>query len=319
MPSTLTKLYPVQKSIKTGLRRPKLAELAKQKEGFAKSFDGTNIWYQVNGKGLPLVFCNGLGCSTFYWTHVESHFRQKAQTILFDWRAHGHSRIPADPENMTVDALISDLKAVLDKLNIEKAVLFGHSMGTQVLYRFYELYPKRVQALVPCFGTYGNMIDTFYDMPFSKYAFEVLYIFNHLFPKTAHFLGQLMVSNPLWYQIGGLLKMLQPGLADRKILREYLDHISQFDPILLAKLAKSLQMFNAEPSLKKIRVPTMIFAGDNDKFTPVWLSKKMHRLIPKSEICVVKGGTHVALVEQPDLICLRLDNFMRERLNRKMG
>jgi pimeloyl-ACP methyl ester carboxylesterase len=111
--------------------------------------------------------------------------------------------------------------------------------------------------------------------------------------------------------------MMQPALADRKILREYLDHLAQFDPILLAKLAKSMQQFNAEPLLKKIRVPMLIFAGDNDKFTPLWLSKKMHRLIPKSELCVVKGGTHVALIEQPDLVSLRMEKFLGEKIRKK--
>lgn len=317
MPKKILPLLAADATARTGNHRPKLAELSGLRDGFAKSFDDTMIWYQDTGKGLPLVFCNGLGCSTFYWNHVTAHFRHKARTIIFDWRVHGHSHTPKNTENMTVDALTLDLKAVLDKLKIKKAVLIGHSMGTQVLYRFYELYPKRVAALVPCFGTYGNMIDTFYDLPFSKYAFEVVYVFNHIFPKTAHFIGQMIANNPLWYQIGGLLKMMQPALADRKILREYLDHLAQFDPILLAKLARSMQQFNAEPLLKKIRVPTLIFAGDNDKFTPMWLSKKMHRLIPKSELCVVKGGTHVALVEQPDLICLRVEKFLQERMGKK--
>jgi len=108
--------------------------------------------------------------------------------------------------------------------------------------------------------------------------------------------------------------MMNPSLADKKVLKEYIEHFSSVDSVFLAKLAKSMQDYNAEAVLKKIKVPTLILAAENDKFTPVWLSKKMHHLIPKSEILVIKKATHVALIEQPALINLRIEKFLHERV-----
>lgn len=303
---------------KTSNRRAKLAELVTQKEGFAKSADGTQIWYKSVGTGVPLVFCNGLGCSTFYWKHVYAHFKGKAQVILLDWRAHGESKAPKNAANMTIGHLTEDLAAVLNTLGLKKAVLLGHSMGIQVLFDFYERHPKRVIALIPCFGTFGNAMDTFYNLNISKYVFEMIYLFNHVFPKASSAIGSLVAKNPFWYQIGGLLQMLNPGLADRKVLKEYIEHFTSIDPILLSKLTRSMQSYNAESVLKTIKLPTLIIAGEKDQFTPVWLSKKMHRLIPKSELLVVKKASHVGLIEQPELINLRIEKFLSERLGKRV-
>jgi pimeloyl-ACP methyl ester carboxylesterase len=311
-------LIPTKRVEKTRSRRTKLAELVTQKEGFAKSADGTKIWYKSVGSGVPLVFCNGLGCSTFYWKHIHAHFKGKAQVVLLDWRAHGESKSPSSPDAMTIEHLTEDLNCVLNELKLKKAVLLGHSMGIQVLFDFYQNHPKRVMALIPCFGTFGNVMDTFYNLNISKYVFEVIYLFNHMFPKASLALGSLATKNPFWYQIGGLLQMLNPGLADRKVLKEYLEHFTSIDPILLSKLTRSMQDYNAESILKTIKAPTLIVAGEKDQFTPVWLSKKMHRLIPRSELMIMKKATHVGLIEQPELINLRIEKFLAERLGKRI-
>jgi len=57
-------------------------------------------------------------------------------------------------------------------------------------------------------------------------------------------------------------------------------------------------------------VPTLIVAGTDDTFTPYWLSEEMHARIRGSELLTVPGGTHVAPIEHPELITLRLEKFL---------
>lgn len=299
---------------KTTNRRPKLAQISDIHEGFVKSADGTKIWYKSLGKGDTIIFCNGLGCSTFYWKHIYTYFKKIHQVVIFDWRGHGQSALPKDENTITIEYLTDDLQAIMKKLKIKKAILAGHSMGTQVLYKFYERYPHKVQALIPCCGTFGRPMDTFYNSASSRYVFSFIYLFNHMFPRLANNIGYLLSKNPFWFQMGSVLKMMNPGLADKKVLKEYIDHFTSVDSVFLAKLAKSMQDYNAEPTLKKIKVPTLILAAEKDTFTPVWISKKMHHLIPKSEILVIKKASHVALIEQPALINLRIEKFIQERV-----
>ncbi|EKD51082.1 MAG: alpha/beta hydrolase fold protein [uncultured bacterium] len=299
---------------KTTASKTKLSQLIHLHEGYARSQDGTRIWYQSQGQGTPIIFCNGLGCSWAFWKHVHAHFAKKHQVIVFDWRCHGKSEHITDEDKLTIDTLAEDMHAVLKKLTINKAIIAGYSMGTQVLYRFWEKYPKKVLALIPCCGTYSRPMDTFYNSKTSKYIFAGVYIFNHFFPRLSNSLGHLLSKNPLWWQMGTALEMLNPGLADRKVLKEYIEHFTAMDSVMLTALAQSMQDYNAEPILKRIHVPTLIIAAENDRFTPVWISKKMHHLIPQSELIIIKKATHVALVEQPALINLRIEKFLQERL-----
>lgn len=292
----------------------KLIQLSRTIEGTVKSFDGTPIWYKSVGKGVPIVFCNGLGCSTFFFSYLIDYFKRNFQVVMWDYRGHGRSAPPSFKKNHTIKALTLDLKAVMNKLKIKKAILVGHSMGTQVLYEFYSKYPSRCVAIVSCFGTFGKPMDTLYDSPLSKYIFEIIYIFNHLFPRISNLIGTFILKNPLWFELGGALKLLKPFMADKKILRQYTNHITNVDPIFLTKLTLNLQEHTIEPIIKKLKIPTLIIAGKEDAFTPLWVSKKMHRIIPKSELFVVQKGTHVALVEQPELINLRIEKFLKEKV-----
>lgn len=301
---------------KTIKNKAKLAQLVRMKEGEVRSFDGTRIFYHSIGQGIPLICCNGLGVPTFFWKFFENFFKHSHQVVIFDYRGHGNSASPKNMKNSTVEALVEDAKAVLDTLEIKKGVFIGFSLGTQVILEFYRSYPKRVSALIPCLGTYGKPMDTFYNSPLSKYLYEVVTFVGTMFPKQGNWISRFLLKNPFWYQLGGLLKMIDTGMASKDDARIYVDHILSLDPQFFTNLLRSVQNHSTESILKKIKVPTLIIGAENDQFTPVWISKKMFRTIPKSELFVVKKGTHSALLEQPELINLRIEKFLREKVEK---
>jgi pimeloyl-ACP methyl ester carboxylesterase len=94
----------------------------------------------------------------------------------------------------------------------------------------------------------------------------------------------------------------------------YFEHLAGMDVQIFTRLLERLQEHSVEDRLEHIRVPTLVIAGERDTFTPVWLSHRMQMLIPDSEILVVPGGTHVAPLELPELLALRLERFFDERI-----
>jgi pimeloyl-ACP methyl ester carboxylesterase len=58
----------------------------------------------------------------------------------------------------------------------------------------------------------------------------------------------------------------------------------------------------------------MVIAGDRDFFTPVEVSQEMASAIPGSEVMIVRGGSHYTPIEYPMVVNLRIDKFLRERL-----
>lgn len=311
-----------QKIKVTEKARGKLITISKLHEGTTCSFDGTRIAYRAFGgsqrargrENLPIICCNGLGVSTFFWVYFENTFRTSHQIITWDYRGHGKSELRRNPKNYTMSAIVHDAKAVLDALKIKKAIFVGHSLGVQVNLEIYRRWPEKVAGMVFCFGTYGHPMDSFYNTRLSRYLFEIVYKVGMRFPKISNLFSQLLLDNPLSFWMGGLLKMMHTGMIKKEDSQRYIDHLLSVDPLFFTSLLKSAQNHSAEDVLQKIKVPTLIIAGQLDQFTPLWLSKKMHRLISESEICIMPNATHAGLVEQPDFVNLRIEKFIQERI-----
>ncbi|MBI2066538.1 MAG: alpha/beta hydrolase [Deltaproteobacteria bacterium] len=295
-------------------RNLKLYQLSRLKEGFATSFDGTKIHFQSVGQGSPpIVCCNGLSVSTFFWVYLEKHFEQFQQVVTWDYRGHGQSSLNEHTKNYSIQALVKDLEAVLEALKIKKAIFAGHSMGSQVMFEFYRRHPKRVAGMISCFGYPGHPMDSFFNLRFSPLIFRLVYFLGTQFPKQATAISRFFLANPLSFWAGGLLKVMNTGMIERKYAEQYIEHVLSRDPLLFPTLLKSSQENSADDILKKIKVPTLILGGELDQFTPAWISKKMHRLIPNSEILMIHKATHAALVEQPELVNLRIEKFLLEK------
>ena len=209
---------------------------------------------------------------------------------------------------------VRDLKAVVDANGVKKAILIGHSLGVQVILEFYRRYPERVAALIPTLGTYGHPMDTFYDSGLSRHLFKVTYAFGTNFPRLSNLVSRFLLANPFSFYLGGMLKIMHTGMINKEDIARYTEHILQVDPVFFTKLLKSAQDHSSEEMLHSIKVPTLIISAEHDMFTPQWISKKMHKLIRGSELFNIAHGTHAALVEQRELINLRIEKFLNERI-----
>lgn len=306
-------------SIKVSERgKGKLVSIATLHEGTARSFDGTKLFYRSFGRGQPpLICCNGLGVSSFFWVYFERYFRVSHQVVTWDYRGHGHSELKKNPKNFSISALVKDCIAVLDTLEIKKGIFLGHSLGVQIIFELYRRHPDRVAGLIPCFGTYGHPMDSFYNTRLSRYLFKLTYALSTTFPTQSHWISRVLLDNPLSFFMGGLLKIMHTGMIKKEDVDRYIKHILSVDPIFFTMLLKSAQEHTAEDLLKNVRVPTLVVSGELDQFTPMWISKKMNRLIPKSELFIMQKASHAGLVEQPDLINLRIEKFLNERIGRR--
>src|SRR5687767_13122231 len=131
--------------------------------------DGTVLWYRKfaapAGSGTPLVISNGAACTIQYWPLLVEHFAGRIPIVLWDYRGHGRSgRAPMETHEVPVFA--ADLIRVLEAAEIPRAALVGHSMGVQVILEAYRQAPDRVAALVPMFGTFGEVVSTLSRLPF---------------------------------------------------------------------------------------------------------------------------------------------------------
>lgn len=123
--------------------------------GVAQSVDAVQIAYTAAGAGEPaLVFIHGWSCDGRYWQNQIPAFSSDYRVVTIDLAGHGHSSL--DRADFTMKLFAEDVKAVMEKEDINKAILIGHSMGGAVIAEAAKLMPRKV------FGIIG--IDTFHNV-----------------------------------------------------------------------------------------------------------------------------------------------------------
>jgi hypothetical protein len=121
-----------------------------------------------------------------------------------------------------------------------------------------------------------------------------------------------MMRSPLSVPLARMSGAINWYLAPAEVMREYFRQIATMDLKFAFQAALAMDQHTAEDVLETIRVPTLIIAGENDPFTPPRQSEKMQKKIAGSEILMIHKGTHTALIEQPDLMHLRMEIFFRD-------
>lgn len=282
-------------------------------ERYVQSFDGTDLYVRVAGEGPAMVLCDGLGCDGFIWRHIRPKLEERFTVVRWHYRGHGRSKPPENMSALAVSDLRRDLLAVLDALDIGKATLFGHSMGVQVILDFAVEHPNRLAALVPMCGSFGRPLDTFHDNGLLSTIFPRLKNAVARWPDRAQWIWTNLLASEVAYQFT-MHTEVEGSLLSRAAFKPYFDHMGSMDVKVFVRMLDLVRTHTVEDRLREISAPTLVIAGKRDTFTPVWLSRRMSRLIPNAELLIVPNGTHVAPLEQPELVELRLERFLSERL-----
>ncbi|WP_026413485.1 alpha/beta fold hydrolase [Actinomadura oligospora] len=238
--------------------------------GYAQ-VNGLNMYYEEHGEGEPLVLLHG-GLLT-----VEGSFAAMLPELAKNFRViapelqgHGHTADIDRP--ITVDGLAEDVRGLLDHLGIERAAVFGFSLGAFVALQLAMEHPGRVSALVAA------------SAPFRPDGYH---------PE---------ISDPELWETSELM----PTADDYREMRETYFRVAP-DPghfgALTAKTSKAVQGFPGWPEerLRGISVPTMVVVGDAD-FVTLEHAIEMRGLIPGARLAVLPGTTHQAVTRRPELV-----------------
>jgi pimeloyl-ACP methyl ester carboxylesterase len=281
------------------------------RSSFYLAEDETKIWHGTVGTGPALVLCDGLACDGFIWPYVVDHFLEHFTVVRWHYRGHGMSDDPPDNASMTVENLCADLNGVFDALEIDRAILAGHSMGVQVVLQYADLYPERVDGLIPICGSYKRPLDTLHGTDLLLRALPRLKRLVETSPEMAQNLWKTVVPSRFSHAFA-MLTEVNAQLARGSDFLPYLEHVADMNVEVFLAMLEGVANHSTEECLPDIDAPTLVVAGDRDEITPLYRSEEMHELLPDSELLVLEGGTHVAPIELPDPLNAAIETFLVE-------
>jgi len=98
------------------------------------------------GSGPTILFLTGMGSSAYIYNKFAPRFTDKFRVLALTRRGHGDSDYPET--GYTADTLVEDILQFMDAMNIQKAILAGHSIAGVELTHFAATHPTRVEKLV---------------------------------------------------------------------------------------------------------------------------------------------------------------------------
>jgi pimeloyl-ACP methyl ester carboxylesterase len=249
-------------------------------------------------------FCLHMGAFHFQRTRLAEKWGPRVRMVFYDQRGHGFSSAGA-PETYTLTQLGQDLESVLEAVAPRGViVLVGHSMGGMTVLSHARQYPEQYGRRIVGAALISSAAEGVTRSPLGEIlknpAVEALRFTARSAPKLMH--RGRNVSRSL---IAPVLRAA--SYSDLQVSRS-LDAFSQQmmngTPIAtLVGFLHALEVHDETAGLwTLLRIPTLIACGDHDLITPDEYSRKMAASLPQSELVIVTGASHLALLDKPEAI-----------------
>lgn len=281
-------------------------------KGVFFSRDGTRLYYETRGQGLPLVLCYGLTCKMEHWRHQIGYFSNSYQVILVDYRGHHRSGLPKNEKNLTLQWCANDVEDLIRYLKLKRVVALGHSMGVSVLTHLAISAPELIGGLIFVCGTVDN---PFHHMFHSDKLDTVFDKFSKIYRVAPALTARLWHQATKRNRLNTLLTKhfgFNPRLSSERDVHRYMEGVHESPLQTFQSLLADYRQFDGRDIIRKIECPTLVVAGEDDWITPMALSEEMARLIPKGELVKVPEGSHNAHMDRPGVVNKRIEHFLEE-------
>lgn len=294
-------------------------------QGFIDA-NGVLIFYKTIGRGAPLLILHGgPGASHDYFLPYLLPLMRNNRLVFIDERGSGQSQKLEDTAAYTVEAMVEDVEAVRQKLNLGKVNLLGHSYGGVLAQAYALKYQQNLDHLILCstFQSTRKMNEVFRAMK-AKMAPELLARIEKMEKEGLYGHGPEYAKGRYTpeYMTAAWGEGYFPYLYQKRPDANY-------DPVANGAMAWDLyrEMWGAhgefiidgnlvsaeyEDRLPSLRVPTLITVGDHDECDPS-LSRTMQEKIPGSRLVIFPDSGHMTFVDQPELFISAVDEFLHPR------
>src|SRR5215208_7025507 len=252
-----------------------------------------NVAYKRFGQGKPILFISGTSQTKDAWepTLLSQLAATNHTVIVFDNRGIGETTVGTKP--FSIEQFANDTAGLLDALQIEKADVFGASLGTFIAQELTLNYPQKVDRLILHAGYCGGN-EAIYA---SGQALETIMTLNSpqilqnmTAEQQAMILAQIMFP-PQWLEehpeiLNSVIQLAPVRSATPEIIQQQ-------------GLASGTWKGSCD-RLANITQPTLLIVGDQDLLIPAANSVMMAQRIPNSWLVIIQGTGHGMMLQVPN-------------------
>jgi pimeloyl-ACP methyl ester carboxylesterase len=264
--------------------------------------NGIDLFYEEHWvdapPGLPLVLVHGFGVTHRYWDATAAALGGRYRVVVFDARGHGLSGVPDDLAAYDELMFVEDLRALLDHLGIERAVIGGLSMGGNIALRFGMASPERCAGLIV--GAPGTGSD---DARAWRRRCEVLG--RVLRERGVESFADAVLASP------PVARFVSRGPEERAWLRAQLTcHRAEgLMRTVLGEQATRPSIYALEDEIRGLAVPLLVVVGEHDEAS-VGPSRFLAECAPRADLVVMAGAGHLTNLEQPEAFASLREGFL---------
>jgi len=242
---------------------------------------GGPLAYDVRGEGPAVLFLHAFPLGLVMWDGEARALQATHRVIRFDCRGFGAS--PPGEGLLTMERIADDAAALLERLGVGRAVVCGLSMGGYAAFAMVRRHADRLKGLVLADTRPGG------DSEEGRQARATL-------AEKVGREGAVAAADAFLPKLLG-----ETTHRERpEVVARVRDIILETSPRgIMDALAGLAARADSTPTLREIRIPTLIVCGVEDTLTPVSDSRVMNDAIPASRLEVLAGAGHLANLENP--------------------
>jgi 3-oxoadipate enol-lactonase/4-carboxymuconolactone decarboxylase len=230
--------------------------------------------------GDVVLLLGSLGSTLAMWDAQAAALGEHYRVIRADHRGHGGSPAPEGP--YSIDDLVGDAVALLDRLGVARAHVVGLSIGGMTAMRLASLHPSRV-------GRVAVLCTSALFGPPEMWTERAGLVRSS---GTSAVAGTSMER---WFTAAGLAA--DPGLRER-----YEPMVASIDPEGYAGCCEAIREMDLRADLPRISAPLLVIAGAQDPATPPDHARLIASSVPGARLLVLPDAAHLAAIEQPGAV-----------------